>query len=335
MIGKMEQVLTYIEALVPGERVSVRQLAQALSVSEGTAYKAIKCAKECGLVQSKPKSGTVRVGENGQLPVGRPSFPAAGTSISDTAGNWMDTPVYLYRDDVVADWYRSYRRIFDLLSRCAVVDGNRQICGTVDAMQVVSAEMTCRISSMPEAERQCLVVDEDTPLSVLAERMIAEHSMIAYVTRENEVSGIITANELLRYYLLHTPAADVSQKPVPVVEDSYADQTEEHLVCRASFPGMTGSQIVRPSGFWISLMVEAAGLHGRRLFSGNCECEVGSFYMLCGDWKGSYLKISSEADKKGDDSCMLLLELYDDSTVYARGTVIISRKERQDVFIDG
>lgn len=335
MIGKMEQVLTYIEALVPGERVSVRQLAQALSVSEGTAYKAIKCAKECGLVQSKPKSGTVRVGENGQLPVGRPSFPAAGTSISDTAGNWMDTPVYLYRDDVVADWYRSYRRIFDLLSRCAVMDGKRRICGTVDAMQVVSAEMTCRISSIPEAERQCLMVDESTPLPVLAERMIAEHTMIAYVTRENEVCGIITASEILQYYVLHTPAADVLQKPVAVVEDGCAGQTAEHLVCRVSFPGMAGGRAVRPAGFWISLMLEAAELHGRRLFDGNCECEIGSFYMLCSEWKGSSLKISSEADKKGDDSRMLSLELYDDSAVYARGTVIISRKERQDVFIDG
>lgn len=324
MVGKMEMVLEYIESLAPGERVSVRQLAQVLSVSEGTAYKAIKCAKESGLVQSKPKSGTVRVESHGQVSrTGMPFLPV-GTVIPDKARNWMETPLYLYHDDVVADWHRSYRKIFDLLSKCAVVDGKRKICGTVDAMQVVSAELTSRISSLTAAESQCLVVDEDTPLPVVAERMIAENTAMAYLTKEDVVSGVITANDILRYYLLKMPAADDSPKQFMVMEDTGHSQNGERFVYQAAFPGIMGENRTRPAGFWMTLMVEAAGLHGHTLFGRECECEVGSFYMLCRDFKGDHLKISSEADKRGKDSCMLSLELYDDSTLYARGTVIVS-----------
>ncbi|HEY9576594.1 MAG TPA: HTH domain-containing protein, partial [Pseudobacillus sp.] len=48
MITKHEQILQYIEGLPIGEKISVRQIAKALSVSEGTAYRAIKDAEAKG-----------------------------------------------------------------------------------------------------------------------------------------------------------------------------------------------------------------------------------------------------------------------------------------------
>ncbi|MBR4392508.1 MAG: GntR family transcriptional regulator, partial [Oscillospiraceae bacterium] len=61
MAGKIEQVIDYIAQLEPGAKVSVRSLAQALDVSEGTAYKSIKAAEAQGLVFTRPKVGTVRI----------------------------------------------------------------------------------------------------------------------------------------------------------------------------------------------------------------------------------------------------------------------------------
>ena len=61
MISKNERVMEYIAHLEAGEKVSVRGLAQALGVSEGTAYKSIKQAEAQGLVITKPKVGTVRI----------------------------------------------------------------------------------------------------------------------------------------------------------------------------------------------------------------------------------------------------------------------------------
>lgn len=58
---KHEQILKYIEALPVGARVSVRQIAKDLEVSEGTAYRAIKQAENVGLVSSIPKVATIRI----------------------------------------------------------------------------------------------------------------------------------------------------------------------------------------------------------------------------------------------------------------------------------
>ena len=58
---KHEQILKYIEYLKVGSKVSVRQIAKDLEVSEGTAYRAINQAKNIGLVSSIPKVATVRI----------------------------------------------------------------------------------------------------------------------------------------------------------------------------------------------------------------------------------------------------------------------------------
>ncbi|MTI96097.1 MAG: CBS domain-containing protein [Firmicutes bacterium] len=58
---KHQQLLKHIEGLAVGEKISVRQMARSLEVSEGTAYRAIKEAENLGLVSSMPRVGTVRI----------------------------------------------------------------------------------------------------------------------------------------------------------------------------------------------------------------------------------------------------------------------------------
>jgi len=58
---KHQQILSFIEDLTIGNKVSVRFLAKELDVSEGTAYRAIKEAEAKGLVRSIPKVGTIRI----------------------------------------------------------------------------------------------------------------------------------------------------------------------------------------------------------------------------------------------------------------------------------
>ncbi|MGI6226234.1 MAG: DRTGG domain-containing protein [Peptococcales bacterium] len=60
---KHEIIIRYIKDLVVGTKVSVRQIAKELDVSEGTAYRAIKEAETQGLVSSIPKVGTIRIEE--------------------------------------------------------------------------------------------------------------------------------------------------------------------------------------------------------------------------------------------------------------------------------
>ncbi len=58
---KHEQILKYIENLAVGEKISVRKIAKNLSVSEGTAYRAIKDAEVLGFVSTIKRVGTLRI----------------------------------------------------------------------------------------------------------------------------------------------------------------------------------------------------------------------------------------------------------------------------------
>ncbi|MCG0314031.1 MAG: CBS domain-containing protein, partial [Calditerricola sp.] len=61
MTTKHEQILQYIESLDVGTKISVRQIARDMGVSEGTAYRAIKDAEARGLVSTIERVGTVRI----------------------------------------------------------------------------------------------------------------------------------------------------------------------------------------------------------------------------------------------------------------------------------
>ncbi|MCF6094624.1 CBS domain-containing protein [Microaerobacter geothermalis] len=61
MSTKHEQILKHIEGLEVGAKISVRQIAKELEVSEGTAYRAIKEAEAQGLVSTIERVGTVRI----------------------------------------------------------------------------------------------------------------------------------------------------------------------------------------------------------------------------------------------------------------------------------
>ena len=60
-MSKHQEILTYLENLPIGKRVSVRSISNYLGVSDGTAYRAIKEAENRGIVETRPRSGTIRV----------------------------------------------------------------------------------------------------------------------------------------------------------------------------------------------------------------------------------------------------------------------------------
>ena len=61
MSTKHEKILQFIESLPVGDKISVRQIAKEMQVSEGTAYRAIKEAENRRLVSSIERVGTIRI----------------------------------------------------------------------------------------------------------------------------------------------------------------------------------------------------------------------------------------------------------------------------------
>ncbi|MFT8363277.1 MAG: DRTGG domain-containing protein [Sporolactobacillus sp.] len=61
METKHDQIISYIEKLAIGSKISVRNTAKELGVSEGTAYRAIKDAENLGFVSTVERVGTIRI----------------------------------------------------------------------------------------------------------------------------------------------------------------------------------------------------------------------------------------------------------------------------------
>lgn len=74
MTTKHEQILFYIESLEIGSKISVRQIAKAMDVSEGTAYRAIKDAEVRGIVSTIERVGTVRIEKQQKKNIERLTF---------------------------------------------------------------------------------------------------------------------------------------------------------------------------------------------------------------------------------------------------------------------
>ena len=60
-MSKHEDIIKHILSLEVGHKISVRTVASDLSVSEGTAYRAIKDCESLGIVSTIPRVGTVRI----------------------------------------------------------------------------------------------------------------------------------------------------------------------------------------------------------------------------------------------------------------------------------
>lgn len=74
MATKHELILRYIKDLAVGEKISVRQVARELSVSDGTAYRAIKEAENHKLVNTIERVGTIRIEKKKRESIDRLTF---------------------------------------------------------------------------------------------------------------------------------------------------------------------------------------------------------------------------------------------------------------------
>lgn len=74
MATKHEQIIRHILSLNVGEKISVRQIARELQVSDGTAYRAIKEAENQGIVSTIERVGTIRIEQKRKENIERLTF---------------------------------------------------------------------------------------------------------------------------------------------------------------------------------------------------------------------------------------------------------------------
>ncbi len=425
MAGKKEEkLINYIRELPAGARVSVRNLAKDNGVSEGTAYKAIKTAEKLQLVETRLRSGTVRLhtdaagehraptlsklvgrlgldvlsgeeysdvpagelifgdgsieqfkaaldeaGENALCLLGdRPDllFTAASRGVnmiitggihpgeallreacghgacvlssqqdsctvlsllsaeinghdpetgSDTAEKWMRMPPYLYYNDMVIDWYNSYGTIFGMSSKHAVVNDSLHICGTVDATQVISSSAYTKISSLYEKNEAVYSVDISTPMTEIAQHMVSEEISVAYITKNGELCGMITANDVLRYYLMNS-ALSSSPPGMPKLEELSSGGK------RSVYTVQPGAESVASAEILMGVVNAAAKNFASEHPVRDGIVASGSFFAS--PVPQNELVVSCEQRRSSDRSCVINIELYDEASSYANCMLVLS-----------
>lgn len=319
MSGKKEaKIIQYIESLPTGARISVRNLAAELGVSVGTAYKAIKTAEALLLVETRPRAGTVRLNSQAK-PSGLPH--ASDTEEPEQhedalASKWMRMPPYLYHNDIAADWYSSYKQLCATSAKCAIVDDDLHICGAIDASRIPATAPSTRIATLAESTDQLLCADVSTPMVKLAERMIAENTSIAYITKDDTLCGVVTANDILKYYRLHA-APSLAGTYLPVLERiSISPQRSVYMV-------QLGNEPVNSSDLLLSMVDIAAKQYCSERAKGSTTFTNGTFYTYSGKVSGE-LMISCELQKALPTGTIIEVEIYNDTMNFARCVYVVS-----------
>ncbi|MCF0138217.1 MAG: CBS domain-containing protein, partial [Oscillospiraceae bacterium] len=119
---------------------------------------------------------------------------------SDSSAKWMRTPPCLYFNDFVSDWYDNFGQLHGMHSRCAVIDDDLRVCGTVYTERIMSSPPQTKISSLYKKGEEPPTVELDTDMLGIADYMIENDSSVVFVVDKGVLSGVITANDLLRYY---------------------------------------------------------------------------------------------------------------------------------------
>ncbi len=425
--AKTDLVVSHIEQLPDGAKVSVRELAAQLSVSEGTAYKAVKEAERLGLVSVKPKAGTVRVSvsppkfersvpaadlvrllglgvaagrthlsrhiqnlvlcdgsvENlhtqllgqtaeeclclcGDRPDIQAAVLSAGANLLLTAGTrpiasllnlaekkelllltslqntfslsrqfdalfsgwldvpdkntvsaWMQTPDFLYSDDIVADWQRLYRES-SMAQQYPVVGDNLVLCGGLDIWAAAAAIPSQKILSMVDSRKQFLTFSSRDSLSDAAKQMILNNASLAAVVDGGRLQGILNSNDLLRYYMYAGPErADSGAEALLARDETVSDGEKTVFHVRVPEAGQSPAPHIEAR---LILSAVSSVLHSTG--SGNYHLVSGTFFSHRRAVQSESLLLMCTVQRGADGTLSVDAELSDDNESYAKAMLI-------------
>lgn len=421
--------MNYIKTLEPGAKVSVRELSAQLSVSEGTAYKAVKDAEQRGLVMIKPKAGTVRVGAqpeglekqitaleaarllgltalagkafldqtiqrliicdgseqsllrqlSGQAPRGclclcgdRAEMQAAvleqganllltggakadallsktaeahgqyilgsshgcyvlvrlfeaecsgraGLSEREPVGNWMQTPDYLYYNDITADWQRLYAES-SMTKEYPIVDDDLEIYGGLELWRAFAAVPSQKLSSLMAERPGFPQVSIQDDMRDVARKFITNGDELAAVLDGKRMVGILTAADLLRCYMFSGPASSVFNADLFLTRDqTVLDRNVMVYSVRIPEARLKDSRHIG-----MALLLSAAGNHLRRLGAVEYQIESGTFLNSEPVTASEGLILTSRVLRETGDTYTIETEINDDAMTYAKAVLVVS-----------
>lgn len=207
-MSKHQEILEYLEKLAVGKRVSVRSISNHLKVSDGTAYRAIKEAENRGIVETKPRSGTVRVEKKNRVRIDKLTY----TEISRIS----DSTVVAGQAGLSHEFSKfSIGAMTEKNIRKYLVKGGLVIVGDREEIQLVALE-----------NQNAILVTGGFPIS---QRVIAkanQENMPVMVTNYDTFTVATLINHALLNFRIKTDLKTVKKIMIPAEEYGFLSKED-------------------------------------------------------------------------------------------------------------
>ena len=174
-----------------------------------------------------------------------------------------------------------------------------------------------KISSLYASDSKAFSADEATPMHEIAQRMISEETSTAYITRNNALCGVITANDVLRYYQYNPSASRNQAENFVILESLSSDSRRSVYSVHIEDAGKDLSKTL------FNLLAEAARRYCDEQFGTGCTFTSGTFYTLASPAPGE-LMLSCALRQSIPSGFILEVEIYDEISSYARCIAMVS-----------
>ena len=247
--------------------------------------------------------------------------PADSTD-SSRVSSWMQAPDYMYYNDIVADWHRLYAES-NLAQQYPVVDDDLEIVGALDMWKAATANPSQKLGSVLADTEEMEAVSEDESVRDVPRRFVVNGQFMAPVLEGKRMMGIISAIDLLRYYMCSEPEPGTSTTDSFLTRDSAVSE-EDNAVFRVQVPP---SALGGPGHLENDLLLSAAESHLRQLGLLNYRLTNGTFMAFRPLEATEGLRLESRIQANNPGSAVMEVELYDEKVSYAKMVMTATAQE--------
>ena len=246
-------------------------------------------------------------------------------SDSGQVAAWMQTPDYLYYNDILADWQRLYTDS-SLAKEYPVVDDDLGLYGGLDLWQAGGAVPSQKIRSVMADRSQLVRVSGHDSLTDVAKRFITENESLAAVMDGDTVQGIITSNDLLRYYMYTEPNS------YEYAADSFLsrDQTVSDTDSAVYHVRIPNTELKNIGHIEMDLLLSAAGSLLQQAGCGSFKLESGTFFAPKHIVSSEGLILTCHLQRSSRASYVVEAEINDDTASYAKVVLIASALDGEE-----
>lgn len=250
---------------------------------------------------------------------------ALDQSDGNKATSWMQTPDYMYYNDLIADWQRHYVESC-IPKQYPLVDDDLEIFGALDLWKSATAVPSQKLSTALANNNELSPVTVDDSIKDITRQFVVNEQFFAPVLDGRRMMGIISAVDLLRYYMWSESEPGTNSTDSFLTLDS-SSPDEKDVTFRVHIPA---SALNGMGHLENDLLLSAAESHLRQLGMINYKVTNGTFFTLKPLSYTENLQLESRIQSSTPESAVMELELYDEKDSYAKMVITASLNDGKD-----